>query len=104
MNADALKQQFLQQHISKGDVKFYNMLIVYSLNNIILIIKNDFKGTSPNIELMDYYDQFIILYRREGDAKYLQIAKLFRKAANKIYRIMLKKNLATKNTRFLNVA
>jgi len=104
MNADALKQQFLQQYKKLGECKFYNSLIVYSLHNIVSIMQNQFKGIPPNIELIDYYDQFIILYRREDNEEFLKIAKLFRKAANKVYRIMLKKNLTTKNTRFLNVA
>ena len=34
---------------------------------------------------------------------YLDIAKVFRKVAHKIYRVMLKKSLTPKNSKFLNL-
>ena len=55
------------------------------------------------MELMEYYDMFLKLYRREGEAIYLELAKQFRRAGHKIYRIILKKGLTERNNKFLNI-
>jgi hypothetical protein len=68
-----------------------------------MVEKGDYKGILPHIELLDYYEQLIILYRREGEEIYLKVAKTFRKAAHKVYRIMLKKKMSPVNSKFLNV-
>lgn len=103
MNLKQLKEDFVKKYISLGSEKFYKFLILYALNKIILIEKEEFNGAFPNIEFLNIYDKFIILYRREGDKIYLNIAKIFRKAAHKIYRVMLKKNITSQNDRFLNL-
>lgn len=102
-DVDALKSQFMPKYLEVGEYKFYQFLINYALNKLVLIDKNVYKGISPNLEFLEYYDRFIILYRREGDFSYLEVAKLFRKAAHKIYRIMLKKNMTQPNIKFLNL-
>lgn len=103
MNADTLKKEFVPRYIAAGDSKFYKFLLVYAVNKLMAIEKDIYKGITPNLELLEYHDQFIILYRREGEESYLQVAKLFRKAAHKIYRIMLKKNMTSRNDKFLNL-
>ena len=103
MNADGLKKEFVPKYLTDGEQKFYRFLLLYALNKLTLINKGLYKGTGPNLEFLDYYDSFIILYRREGDEVYLQIARNLRKAAHRIYRIMLKKNMTVPNTRFLNL-
>jgi hypothetical protein len=92
------KKIFVTKFSSIGNEKFYKFLLNYAVNRITEPV-----GISPEIELLDYHDRFLVLYRRENDAIYLDIAKLFRKAGNKIYRIMLKKDLIEKNDRFLNI-
>lgn len=103
MTADVLKQEFVPKYLANGEPKFYRFLLTYALNKLVLIEKGTYKGQLPDLEFLDYYDRFIILYRREGDEIYLQIAKVLRKAAHKIYRIMLKKNMTTTNVKFLNL-
>lgn len=103
MNADLLKKQFVAKYKAIGEDAFYKFLLMYALNKLVVIEQGNYKGITPNIEFMDYYDRLVILYRREGDIMYLEIAKIFRKVAHKIYRIMLKKNMSTHNNKFLNL-
>jgi hypothetical protein len=103
MSADGLKKEFVSKYLSVGEQKFYRFLLVYSLNKLILINKGDSVDQTPDLELLDYHNRFIILYRREGEEVYLRLARLFRKAAHKIYRIMLKKGMTAPNAKFLNL-
>lgn len=103
MSSDVLKTKFLPKYLTDGETKFYNFLLFYAVSKLMLLEKKEYSGISPNLELLGYYDQFIILYRREGKEVYLQIAKIFRKAAHKIYRIMLKKQIVSRNDKFLNL-
>lgn len=72
------------------------------MNKLIQIDKGSYKGISPEIDFLDYYEQFLVLYRREGEETHLKLASIFRKAAHRIYRALLKKGLTNRNTRFLN--
>lgn len=103
MNVDNLKKDFIAKYKSGGNEKFYRFLLVYAVQKLILLEKQEFPVTPPNLEFLDYHDQFIILYRREGEEVYLEVAKVFRKVAHKIYRVMLKKNLTPRNDKFLNL-
>lgn len=103
MNADFIKQEFLSKYLSMGPDKFYRSLLGYSIKKIVAAKQEKKEHLTINLELLDYYDQLIILYRREGDVNYLELAKLFRKAAHKIYRFLLKENLTNKNNKFLNL-
>lgn len=103
MTSDVFKQEFVSKYMSSGDDKFYKFLLVYALNKLIAIEKGEYKGIEPSLELMDYHDRFVILYRREGEEIYLSLARCLRKAAHKIYRVMLKKNMTIRNSKFLNL-
>lgn len=103
MSVEALKREFVPKYLAAGELKFYRFLLFYALNKMVYIEKGVYKGKSPEIDFLDYYDQFIILYRREGEEVYLDLARVFRRAAHKIYRVMLKKNLTERNPRFLNL-
>lgn len=102
MIPDDAKKLFVSKFISFGDEKFYKFLIDYSIDRIA---KSDSKSISisPELELMDYHDRFLVLYRKDDDVVYLEIAKLFRKAAHRIYGIMLNKSLTERNSRFLSL-
>jgi len=102
-DVDILKSQFVVKYHEMGPYKFYRFLMVYALNKLILIEKDDYKGILPNLEFIEYHDKFIILYRREGEDVYLELAKLFRKIAHKIYRVMLKKKMTPPSTKFLTL-
>jgi len=103
MSAEVLKKEFIPKYLATGDEKFYRFLLTYALKKLVLINNGTYKGTSPDLELLDYYDRFLVLYRREGDEVYLQLARLFRKSAHRIYRIMLKKSMTIVNNKFLNL-
>lgn len=103
MNEDGLKQEYLSKYLAGGEDKFYRTVLVLALHKLVLINNGTYKGVPPNLEYLDYYAQFIILYRREGNEVYLSIAKILRKTAHKIYRIMLKKKMTVPDTRFLNL-
>ena len=102
MIAEALKKEYIPKYYD-GESKFYRHLLFSALYKLVLIGKNDYKGMTPELEYIDCYGAFIILYRQEGDDSYLQMARLFRKAAHKVYRIMLRKKMTSYNPKFLNL-
>jgi len=101
--ATEAKSNFVNKYLEKGEDQFYRFLISYAVNKLVAIGNGTYKGVPPDQELLEYYNQFIILYRREGDTVYLDLARLFRKAAHKIYRVMLKKDMTPRNGKFLNL-
>ena len=103
MNSERLKKEFVSKYKKDGADKFYKFLMFYAVNKLMAINEGKYNGKSPELEFMDYYERLIILYRVEGEAIYFDLAKLFRKAAHKIYRIMLKKDMTSPNVRFLNL-
>jgi hypothetical protein len=103
MSVEALKKNFVPKYLATGEQKFYRFLLLYALNKLIYIEKGSFKGKSPELEFFDYHEQFIILYRREGEEVYLELARVFRRAAHKVYRVMLKKKMTERNAKFLNL-
>lgn len=103
MGEDTLIQEYVSKYTVAGEHRFYNLLIILAIHKLILLEKGSFKGTTPEIELLNLYDKFIILYKRNGEDDYLKVAKTFRKAAHKVYRIMLKKKLTNYNIKFLNL-
>lgn len=94
------KKIFINKYNTVGEEKFYKFLITYALNKLVYLKKDSY---SPASELLDYYEMFLKLYRKDNDNIYLELAKQFRKAAHKIYRIVLKKGLVDRNKKFLNV-
>jgi hypothetical protein len=103
MSGDALTQEYLPKYLAGGEQKFYRYLLLLALNKLIMIDKGIYKGVTPELEFLEYQNRFIILYRREGEGAYLQMARLFRRAGHKVYRIMLKKNMTKRNNIFLNL-
>ena len=103
MSDDILKTEFISKYKHDGESKFYRFLLTYALNKLVLIENETYRGIFPNIEFLEYSDRLIFLYRKEGDEACLHVSKLLRKAAHKIYRIMLKKNMTDINHKFLNL-
>ncbi len=107
MSVDALKKNFVPKYLATGEQKFYRFLLLYALNKLIFLekgtFKDSFKGKSPELEFLDYYDHFITWYRREGEEVYLDLARVFRRAGHKVYRVMLKKKMTDRNLKFLNL-
>ncbi len=103
MSGDAFAQEYLSKYLAGGEQKFYRFLLLLALNELILIEKGIHIETSPELHFLGCHDRFMVLYRREGEDVYLRIAKIFRKAAHKVYRIMLKKRMTSTNAKFLNL-
>jgi hypothetical protein len=95
------KKIFVAKFASFGEDKFYKFLLNYAVNKIVSN-NGDPNALSPEIELMDYHDKFLSLYRRENDEVYLDIARICRRAAHRMYRVLIKKNPDMRNGRFLN--
>ena len=105
MSADSLKKEFVSKYKAAGEPnKFYRSLLFYALNRMVLVDQKQIKEKiTPDVIFLDCHDQFLVLYRREGEAQYLDIARAFRRAGHKIYRVMRRKNMIPFNSRFLNV-
>lgn len=104
MSVELLKERFVPEYLATGEPdKFYRFLLFYALNKMVLIEQGFIKETAPDVAFLDSHDQFIMLYRREGELHYLEMARAFRRAAHKIYRVMRRKNMIDYNPRFLNL-
>lgn len=104
MSDALLNKDFIDKYNSLGEDKFYRFLLTYAINKLIKIRDGEYRGTSsPEIEFLEFSEKFLLLSRREGDEVYLNISKVFRKAAHKIYRMMLKKKMTARNIKFLNL-
>jgi hypothetical protein len=98
---NASKQLFVQRFENVGPAEFYTFLTRYADTRISENAVN--KGTSPEVELLNYATQFIQIYRRENKEIYREIAFCFRRAAHKAYRQMVKNKLIKRNNKFLNL-
>lgn len=103
MNGVEPKLNFLDKFYAVGSEKFYNFLLTYSIDKLRKMQDHEYDGISPETELLDYYEKILSVYRSGIDEDHLELAKIFRKAAHKIYRIGLKQKLIKKNKRFLNL-
>jgi hypothetical protein len=104
MSAELLKEKFVPKYQEVGEPnKFYRFLLFYALNKMVLIEQGFLKEVTPDVAFLEHHDQFIILYRREGEEQYLDMARAFRRAAHKLYRVMRRKNMIPYNPRFLNL-
>jgi hypothetical protein len=101
MLPDTAKNIFLSKYSEFGDDRFFKFLLNYAFGRAIEGVK---KGeVSPEVELLNFYERFLAFYRKESMPIYLSIARVFRRAAHKVYYMMLSKKLARRNKRFLNL-
>jgi hypothetical protein len=98
-----LKDTYLPKYLASGKQRFYRSLLTYGTSKLVLMQEDKFRGIAPDIEFLEYHDIFLFLHRREGDEVFLDMSRLFRKAAHKLYRIMLKQRMTAKNSKFLNL-
>lgn len=103
MSVEALKNEFVPKFLTVGEHAFYRYQLVSALTQMMNMEKGLYKGLSPELVLQSGYDQCLILYRREGDKVYLDMARVFRRVSHKIYRMMLKKGMTQRNAKFLNL-
>lgn len=104
MTGDALKSNYINKFNAIGENRFYKFLLSCAIDKLIKIKEDEYKGIStPDVEFLEISDKFLCLYRRDDQEVYLEIARIFRKAAHKIYRLCLKKGFSKKNNKFLNL-
>lgn len=101
---DDMRNEIVKIFLEQGEDKLYKNLLVQSVKRIIVFMENtDTNRVTPDKELIHLADKFVILYRTEGEEVYLQVSKVIRRAAHKIYRLLLKKHLIKKDEKFLNL-
>lgn len=120
MSAEVLKREFVPKYLAVGEDRFYRFLLEYADQKMDEMERakskpkpkkkekekekeKEVETVSPNLEFLDYYERFLVLYRREGEPLYLDIAGLFRKAAHRVYRLMLKRGMTPPNGKFLHL-
>lgn len=92
--------------IKMGQKEFYSRLLKQGL--LILSDSNE-KIKHPENIYLEAHDILIILHRNDTSNNILyknnllEVAALYRKAAHKMYRVMLKTNLTTYNKKFLQL-
>lgn len=96
------ESDFLSHYQKIGKDQFYRFLLTLAIQKLAKGAKEK-KKISPELEYLDIYEKCIILYRRNSNELYLDIAKVFRKAAYKIYRLMLQKGMTERNAKFFNI-
>lgn len=101
--SDIVIQNIIKTYNDNGESYLYKTLIVNSIKKITLLLNDKNFNNSPDKELISLYEKFMYMYRTEGDEVYLNIAKIIRKAAHKIYRVLLKQNYIKKDEHFLNL-
>jgi hypothetical protein len=97
-----IKKDIVEQYRSIGKERFYQSLLAHGNAKSMLMQKGQYDGVSPEIEMMEGYDKFLILYREDDEEAFLEIANLMRRAGHIIYRNLLNKKLTSVNDRFLN--
>jgi len=100
------KKDFVLRYTQTGPGKFYKFLLSSAIVKVSLLLENEESNKQfrfPDQELLDYYEKFLMFYRRENEDIYMEIAKLCRKAAHKIYRELLRQKIIERNGKFLNL-
>jgi hypothetical protein len=100
---DTIRKEFVDKYKNVGEQKFYDFILTFGIDKLFKLHTGDFKGTSPELELLEYYNKFLSFYRSGKGDECLELAKIFRKAAHKIYRVGLKKGMVEKNSKFLSL-
>lgn len=101
-----IKRDLVVKYTSVGKDRFYRFLLSSAIFKTVSFLEKTDKNNiikTPDIELIELYEKFLLFYRRENDEVYLDIAKLCRKAAHKIYRVLYKQKIVEKNIKFLNL-
>jgi len=101
---DDMMIALVKEYLTNGESKLYKNLLSQAVKEIVLLLDKDSNyKVYPDRRLLSMSDKFLAQYRINGDESYLVICKIFRRAAHKIYRLLLKKHLVSKNDNFLNL-
>ena len=99
----AKKTDYIGQYNTIGEQKFYLLLVSEAMSKVNKMRIKDYKGRSPELELIECSEKFLSLYRKDKEELYLDMQRIFRRAAHSVYRKMLKLKMITKNPKFLNL-
>lgn len=101
----ASQQKFRKKFETVGPEEFYTLLCDYAKAKIEEIEKNSSleENISPEAELLNLSNQFWQIYKREEKNIYKEISYVFKRAANKTYRMLLRKKMIKKSNKFLNL-
>lgn len=100
MTPEDSKKLFLTRYTGGGAEAFYRFILNYAVDQIVHGSDSD---VSPDIGLMNQHDRFLTMYRRDNRDEYLAMARIFRRAAHKIYLLLRKQDRTHRNARFLNM-
>ena len=90
-----IRDEYTKILVKKGEDGLYRWI----LGKGVLAIQND---DFPEVRILDVAETFFSLSRSSGDKKYFTVGKILRRAAHKLYRVMLKTNKGHgTNSRFL---
>ena len=69
------------------------------------LLQSSKTNNEPDLEILEYSEAFFSLYRRTGNEKFFLIGKILRRAANTVYRELLRTNENKKPNykKFLNI-
>lgn len=99
----APKINYVSQYNAFGPERFYRFLLSEAGSEISKIKNGEYKGTSPELRLLETSDKYLQLFRREGNDIHLDLSRIFRRAGHRIYRVMLKSKMIGKSIKFLNL-
>ena len=101
---DSVKNLLFQEYLKGGEKHLFKKLLVSAIKKIpLLVAQGSSSKNFPDIELLNMSQNFLQLYREEGDERYLEISKICRKVAHRVYRVLLKQHLVKQNNKFLNL-
>ncbi|MCZ2224482.1 MAG: hypothetical protein LC122_12735 [Chitinophagales bacterium] len=95
------KEKYFLGIYRKNKQILYKSLILYSFKKLTKQLKS--REDFPDLELLKYSENFLGLYRREQVKDYLEISIIFRKAAHKMHRYLVKNKKVEKHRKFLNL-
>lgn len=98
---DKLKLVFFAKYQKMGPLGFYKYLLSNAAKQMVLIKNDEYKGILPHVELLNFYEKSLVLFRRDNNQHIFEMAKTFRRAAHKIYRMMINCSLAKFDGRFI---
>jgi len=96
----AQRIDILEAYNFVGASKFYRLLLS---NGIKQLVEYEEGMIKPELQYLDIADRLLTSFRQEKQSIYLELSKLFRQAAHKIYRIANQVGISPANKRFLQL-
>ncbi len=97
------QNSLISKYRAIGKHNFYHFLLANSISKLVYYKNDNYTGTPPALELLEQSQYLLMMYRRSCEEDLIEMSKIFRRAAHKIYLVMLKKDLMIKSDKFLNL-